>query len=132
MPGQKLRSCLIHVTDIVDDEMMELVEIEVHEILEEFGYSKDTPVIHGSAKLALDGDSESNYGEASIHRLVEAMDTYFQIPDRDLDSPFLMPIDNAVSVPGRGTIVIGRCSELADILYSISINISQFFKKKML
>ena len=103
--------------------MMELVEIEVHEILEEFGYSKDTPIIHGSAKLALDGDSESKYGEASIHRLVEAMDTYFQVPDRDLDSPFLMPIDNAVSVPGRGTIVIGMCSELViyNQLHCISV-----------
>jgi len=97
----------INKADIVDDEMLELVELEALEILEEFGYDPQSPIIHGSAKLALDGDKDGQFGEQSIHRLLNAMDTYFQVPERDVTSPLLLPIDNAVTVPGRGTVVIG-------------------------
>ena len=103
--GVKKIIVFINKADIVDQEMMELVELEAVEILQEFDYDANSPIIHGSAKLALDGDG-SNYGEPSILRLVEAMDNYFEVPTRDLSSPFLMPIDNAVTVPGRGTVVI--------------------------
>lgn len=93
--------------DLVDEEMLELVELEMVELLCDFGFDgENTPVIKGSALKALEGE-QSEYGEPSIHRLIEALDNHIPLPQRDIDSPFLMPIDNIISVPGRGTVTIG-------------------------
>jgi len=92
----------------VDKEMLELVEIEVRELLTDFGFDgSESPVIYGSALLALKGDEENEFGEKSILKLMEALDSHIPLPTRDFKSPFLLPIDNALTVPGRGTVVIG-------------------------
>lgn len=76
-------------------------------MLTDFGFDGDnSPVIIGSALLALKGDS-SDCGEGSINRLLQAMDEFFPTPTRDLQSPFMIPIDNSFTVPGRGTVVVG-------------------------
>ena len=87
--------------------MLELVELEMIELLTDFGFDGDnTPMIHGSALLALRGD-QGEFGEPSIHKLIDALDRHIPDPQRDNQSPFLMPIDNFIGVPGRGTVVIG-------------------------
>lgn len=87
--------------------MLELVEIEIRELLTDFGFDGiNTPVIYGSALLALNGDT-SELGEQSVKKLLDAIDEYIPTPTRDLTSPFMLPIDNAFTVPGRGTVVIG-------------------------
>ncbi|XP_059613302.1 elongation factor Tu [Phlebotomus argentipes] len=97
----------INKADVADKEMLELVELELRELLYDFGFDGvGCPVICGSAKAALSGDT-SPIGEDSIRRLMDAIDSYFPTPTRDLTSPFLMPIDNAFTVPGRGTVVVG-------------------------
>lgn len=97
----------INKADQADSENLELVELELRELLCDFGFDGvNSPVVSGSALLALQGD-QSEIGEPSIHRLLNAIDEYFPVPQRDITSPFLMPIDNAFTVPGRGTIVIG-------------------------
>jgi len=97
----------INKADLVDEEMLELVTLEMIELLDAFGYDgENTPMIQGSALLALRGD-QSKFGEPSIHQLVEALDSHIPLPQRDNQSPFLMPIDNFISVPGRGTVLIG-------------------------
>lgn len=97
----------INKADKSDQESLELVELEMRELLCDFGFDGvNCPMIHGSAKLAMDDDM-SDIGVPSIHRLLNALDNYVEIPQRDFTSPFLMPIDNAFTVPGRGTIVIG-------------------------
>ena len=98
----------INKADIVDAEMLELVEIEVMELLEEFGFDPNsTPIVKGSALLALDGD-QSEMGEPCIHRLLEAMDTHVTLPERDAAGDLVMPVDNVITVPGRGTVGIGE------------------------
>lgn len=97
----------INKADKSDAEGVELVELEMRELLCDFGFDGiNCPVIHGSALLAMQND-QSDIGEPSIHRLLKALDDYVQVPQRDLTSPFLMPIDNAFTIHGRGTIVIG-------------------------
>ncbi|XP_053687591.1 elongation factor Tu [Sabethes cyaneus] len=97
----------INKADQVDGEVIELVEIELRELLEDFGFDGiNSPVVTGSALLALKGDT-SELGEPSIQRLLKAIDDYFPSPKRDFTSPFLLPIDNAFTLPGRGTVVIG-------------------------
>lgn len=97
----------INKADKSDPETLELVEFETRELLCDFGFDGDNcPVIHGSAKLALNDDT-SDIGVPSIHRLLDAMDEYVDVPQRDLSSPLLMPIDNMFTVPGRGTVVVG-------------------------
>ncbi len=95
--------------DMVDDkELLELVEMEVRELLSLYKYpGDDTPIIVGSALKALEGD-QSEIGVPSIHRLIEAMDSYIPIPERPVDLPFLMPIEDVFSIAGRGTVVTGR------------------------
>lgn len=79
----------------------------MRELLYDFGFDGvNCPVVHGSALLAMNDDMSDN-GVPSIHRLLNALDDYIEIPQRDFTSPFLMPIDNVFTVPGRGTIVIG-------------------------
>ncbi|KAK2722128.1 elongation factor Tu-like isoform X2 [Artemia franciscana] len=97
----------INKADLVDLEVLELVEIEMRELLSAFGFDGiETPVICGSALLALNGDP-GPYGEQSIHKLIETLDKHIPDPTRDVTSPFLMPIDNAIQIPGRGTVAIG-------------------------
>jgi elongation factor Tu len=95
--------------DMVDDkELLELVEMEVRELLSSYKFpGDDTPVVIGSALKALEGDT-SEIGVPSIERLVAAMDDYIPVPERAVDLPFLMPIEDVFSISGRGTVVTGR------------------------
>jgi elongation factor Tu len=99
----------LNKADMVDDaELLELVEMEVRELLSKYDFpGDDTPIVIGSAKLALEGD-KSEMGEASILRLAEALDSYIPTPDRLIDGPFLMPVEDVFSISGRGTVVTGR------------------------
>jgi len=94
---------------MVDDkELLDLVEMEVRELLSSYEFpGDDIPVVVGSALKALDGDT-SEVGEDSIKKLIEAMDSYFEIPERQIDKPFLLPIEDVFSISGRGTVVTGR------------------------
>ena len=95
--------------DMVDDkELLELVEMEVRELLSKYQFPGDkTPIIIGSAKMALEGD-KSEMGEGSIFKLAEALDSYIPEPKRAIDGPFLMPVEDVFSISGRGTVVTGR------------------------
>lgn len=94
--------------DAADEEMIELVEMEIRELLGEYGYDAEaTPVVVGSAKCALEGN-QPEIGKDSILKLLEAVDSYIPNPERDLDKPPLMAIDSTYSIQGRGTVVTGR------------------------
>jgi elongation factor Tu len=95
--------------DMVDDEeLLELVEMEVRELLDQYEFpGDDTPIIIGSALKALEGDT-SEIGVASVKKLVETLDEYIPEPERAVDQPFLMPIEDVFSIAGRGTVVTGR------------------------
>jgi elongation factor Tu len=95
--------------DMVDDaELLELVEMEVRELLSKYDFpGDDTPIVHGSAKLAMEGD-KGPLGEQAIMKLAEAMDSYFPTPERAIDGAFLMPVEDVFSISGRGTVVTGR------------------------
>ena len=99
----------LNKADMVDDaELLELVEMEVRDLLNEYKFpGDDTPIIIGSALKALEGDT-SDQGEGSIVKLVETMDKYIPEPTRDTEKPFLMPIEDVFSISGRGTVVTGR------------------------
>jgi elongation factor Tu len=99
----------LNKADMVDDaELLELVEMEVRELLSKYDFpGDDTPIVHGSARLALEGD-QSEIGVPSILKLVEALDTFIPLPERDVDKPFLMPVEDVFSISGRGTVVTGR------------------------
>ena len=99
----------LNKADQVDDaELLELVEMEVRELLDMYDFpGDDTPVITGSALKALEGD-ESDIGVPSIGRLMAAMDDYIPMPERPVDQPFLLPIEDVFSISGRGTVVTGR------------------------
>ncbi|MFA4690475.1 elongation factor Tu [Xanthomonas perforans] len=99
----------LNKADMVDDaELLELVEMEVRELLSKYDFpGDDTPIIHGSARLALDGD-QSDIGVPAILKLVEALDSFIPEPTRDVDRPFLMPVEDVFSISGRGTVVTGR------------------------
>lgn len=133
----------INKADIVNDEIIELVEIEMRELLSDFGYDSDgAPLICGSALRALQGDP-SEHGVPSVQRLLDAMDEYIPRIVRDVTSPFLMPIDNAFTVPGRGTVVVGtikrgvmKRNDDADLMgfgYNIKTTLSdiQIFRKSV-
>jgi elongation factor Tu len=99
----------LNKADMVDDaELLELVEMEVRELLDLYEYpGDDTPVIIGSALKAVEGD-DSDIGSESINKLVTAMDDFIPIPERPVDQPFLLPIEDVFSISGRGTVVTGR------------------------
>ncbi|XP_041349990.1 elongation factor Tu, mitochondrial-like [Gigantopelta aegis] len=98
----------VNKADAADKEMIELVEMEVRELLTEFGYNgDDTPVIIGSALNALDGKNEE-LGHKKIKELLDAVDSYIPTPQRDLDKPFLLPIESTFLIQGRGTVVTGK------------------------
>jgi elongation factor Tu len=99
----------LNKADMVDDaELLELVEMEVRELLSKYDFpGDDTPIISGSARLALEGD-QSEIGVPAIIKLVEALDTWIPLPERDVDKSFLMPVEDVFSISGRGTVVTGR------------------------
>ncbi len=99
----------LNKADLVDDaELLELVEMEVRELLSKYDFpGDDTPVIIGSALQALEG-VDSDYGTKAIDRLMEAVDTYIPTPQRPIDKPFLMPVEDVFSISGRGTVATGR------------------------
>jgi elongation factor Tu len=99
----------LNKADMVDDaELLELVEMEVRELLSKYDFpGDDTPIIHGSALKALEGD-QSEIGVPSIIKLVDALDSYIPEPVRTVDKPFLMPVEDVFSISGRGTVVTGR------------------------
>lgn len=105
---QKLVVFVNKVDTIDDPEMLELVEMEMRELLSEYGFEGDeTPVIMGSALCALEG-REPEIGEQAIMKLLDAVDEYIPTPVRDLEQPFLMPLEGVFSISGRGTVVTGR------------------------
>ena len=97
----------INKTDLVDDpELLDLVEMDVRDLLNNYNFPGDeVPVIKGSARLALDGDPKA---EAAILELMDAVDTYIPDPVRDVDKPFLLAIEDVMTISGRGTVVTGR------------------------
>ncbi|SUX34393.1 elongation factor Tu [Chromobacterium violaceum] len=99
----------LNKADLVDDaELLELVEMEVRDLLSSYDFpGDDTPIVTGSARLALEGD-QSEMGEPSIFRLADALDSYIPTPERAIDKPFLLPIEDVFSISGRGTVVTGR------------------------
>ena len=99
----------LNKADMVDDkELLELVEMEVRELLSSYDFpGDDIPIVTGSALKALEGDA-GPLGEEAIFKLVAAMDEYFPIPERQIDKPFLLPIEDVFSISGRGTVVTGR------------------------
>jgi elongation factor Tu len=96
--------------DMVDDEeLLDLVELEVRELLSEYGFpGDDLPVIRGSALKALDDGQPGSEDTKSIDELLEALDTYIPVPEREIDKPFLMPVEDVFTITGRGTVVTGR------------------------
>ena len=99
----------LNKVDMVDDpELLDLVELEVRELLSKYDFpGDDIPIIRGSALKALEGD-DSDIGAKSIAKLLAALDSYVPLPQRDIDRPFLMPVEDVFSIPGRGTVATGR------------------------
>jgi len=91
------------------EEMIELVEMELRELLSEYDFpGDDTPIIAGSALMALNGEDENEMGTTAVKKLIEALDTYIPEPERAVDGDFIMPIEDVFSIQGRGTVVTGR------------------------
>jgi len=91
------------------NEMIELVEMELRELLDTYDFpGDDTPIIAGSALMALNGEDDNELGTTAVRKLVEALDAYIPEPERAIDQPFLMPIEDVFSISGRGTVVTGR------------------------
>ncbi|GHE22687.1 elongation factor Tu [Halomonas urumqiensis] len=100
----------LNKADMVDDEeLLELVEMEVRELLSEYDFpGDDTPIITGSALMALEGKDDNGMGTTAVANLIKALDEYIPEPERAIDQPFLMPIEDVFSISGRGTVVTGR------------------------
>ena len=117
----------LNKADQVDDqELQELVELEIRELLNEYEFpGDDTPIITGSALKALEGDT-SEIGVSAVQKLVEELDVYVPEPERDVDKPYLMPIEDVFTISGRGTVVTGRIEsgivKTGDALEIVGIN----------
>ncbi|MGW6877417.1 elongation factor Tu [Streptomyces xanthophaeus] len=100
----------LNKADLVQDaKQLDLVESEVRGLLSTYGYlGDDTPVITGSARLALEGKDDKQLGTSAVKKLVETLDSYVPVPERAVDQPFLMPIEDVLTIAGRGTLVTGR------------------------
>ena len=100
----------LNKADMVDDaELLELVEMEVRELLSQYDFpGDDTPIIVGSALMAVEGKDDNGLGTSAVKKLVETLDSYIPEPERAVDLPFLMPIEDVFSISGRGTVVTGR------------------------
>ena len=94
--------------DLADPDLVELVEEDIRDLLEKNGFDRNCPIIKGSAVKALEGDAAN---EDAVMELVKAMDDYFDIPEHDLDKPFLMPVEDVFSIKGRGTVATGRIEQ---------------------
>ena len=90
------------------EEMKELVEMELIDLLEQYEFPGDTPIIMGSALMALEGKDDNELGTTAVKALVDTLDSYIPEPERAVDQPFLMPIEDVFSISGRGTVVTGR------------------------
>ncbi|KAL3286800.1 hypothetical protein HHI36_001293 [Cryptolaemus montrouzieri] len=140
--GIKKVVVFINKADLVDQESLELVELEIRELLERYGFDSGSPVIHGSALSALN-DTDNEFAEKSIRKLLDSIDGYIPDPERDVTSPFLIPIDNAFTVTGRGTVVVGtitrgiiqknqECDLLGfDNVIKLTVGDIQVFKKSV-
>ena len=93
--------------DLADPELVELVEVEVQELLEKYGFDSNCPIIKGSAFEALQNPDDAEKTKC-IKELLDAMDSYFPLPEREIDKPFLMPVEDIFSISGRGTVATGR------------------------
>ncbi|MFC2971738.1 elongation factor Tu, partial [Azotobacter bryophylli] len=100
----------LNKADMVDDaELLELVEMEVRDLLSTYDFpGDDTPIVIGSALMALEGKDDNGIGVSAVRKLVETLDSYIPEPVRAVDQPFLMPIEDVFSISGRGTVVTGR------------------------
>jgi len=100
----------LNKADMVDDEeLLELVEMEVRDLLSAYDFpGDDTPIVIGSALMALEGKDDNEIGTTAVKKLVETLDSYIPEPERAIDKPFLMPIEDVFSISGRGTVVTGR------------------------
>lgn len=105
---QKIVVFVNKVDAVEDPEMLELVELEMRELLSSYGFEgEETPIIFGSALCALE-ERRPEIGNEQIEKLMKAVDTWIPTPERDLDKPFLMSVEEVFSIPGRGTVVSGR------------------------
>ena len=111
--GIKYLVVFLNKVDMVDDpELLELVDMEVRDLLNLYGFPGDTtPIIKGSALKALEGDSTSEIGEKALRELMKQVDEYIPIPERSTDKPFLMPVEDVFSISGRGTVATGRIEQ---------------------
>ncbi len=101
----------LNKADMVDDEeLLELVDMEVRELLEKYEFADDGPIVVGSALMALEG-KDGKYGVDSVLKLMEEVDAFIPMPDRETDKPFLMPVEDVFSISGRGTVVTGRIEQ---------------------
>ncbi|KAG8756484.1 translation elongation factor Tu [Serendipita sp. 396] len=107
--GIKKLCVFINKIDVIDDpEMLELVEVEIRELLAQYGFDgENTPIVMGSALAALEG-RDKEIGEDRIEQLLKACDEWLEVPPRDLDKPFLLPIEDTFSIAGRGTVCTGK------------------------
>jgi len=97
------------VDQVDDEELLDLVELEVRELLSEYDFpGDDIPMIRGSALKALEDGTPGSEDTKSIDELLEALDTYIPVPEREIDKPFLMPVEDVFTITGRGTVVTGR------------------------
>jgi elongation factor Tu len=113
---QKLVVFVNKVDAINDPEMLELVEMEMREVLSTYNFDGDnTPIVMGSALAALEGRNP-DIGQSKIEELVQACDEWLDLPPRDLEKPFLMPIEDVFSISGRGTVCTGPVSRLVWLL----------------
>jgi len=114
------------IDQVDDEELVELVEMEIRELLSKYDFDGDnTPVIRGSALKAAEGD-EGELGKGAISKLLDALDSWIEVPKREIDKPFLMPIEDVFSISGRGTVVTGRIEQgsvnVGDEIEIIGIN----------
>ena len=121
--GLKHLVVFINKCDAADAEMIELVEMEIRELLEEMGFSEEnSPIVKGSALAALDGSNEE-LGKKAIEELMHIVDTSIPTPVRDLNVPFLMPIDHVHDIKGRGCVLTGRL-ERGKLKVNYHVNVS--------
>ena len=133
--GLKHLVVFINKCDAADDEMIELVEMEIRELLEEMGFPEEnSPIVKGSALAALE-DTNKELGVDAIEQLMQTVDESIPTPDRDLDVPFLMPIDHVHNIQGRGCVITGRLERgklkvSTHILYFISRYLSYTYMNR--